>query len=124
MNNNEKQPTGYIVQNDPVRKMILDNPDLPIIFLAADDACYYGFSYSFCSSVSVEIGEVLDCQQEIYDEIVFTDREEFEQAIFDNIELLTGYDDRDEEWYEAEAKRIADEYDPYWRKVIVVKVGN
>lgn len=120
----EKLPTGYMMRNEPIRKLITENPDLPLVFIATDEACSYDFQSMFCSSVTAEIGEVLDCQQTINDEIVYTDRDDFEDEIFDQIETLTGYDDRPEEWYQSEVKRIAAEYDPYWRKAIIITVSN
>ena len=120
----EKLPTGYIMRNEPVRKLIVENPDLPLVFIATDEACSYDFQSMFCSSVTAEIGEVLDCQQEINDEVVFTDREDFEEEIYQNIDSPTGYDDRPEEWYQSEVKRIAAEYEPYWRKAIIITVSN
>ena len=118
----EKKPTGYLMPHNNVRKLITENPDPPLVFISVDEVGTY--DNLFCSSVTAKIGEVLDCQQEINDELVYTDRECFEDEIFDQIETLTGYDDRSEEWYESEVKRIAAEYDPYWKKAIIITVGN
>lgn len=115
----EKKPTGYLMQNDAVRKVILENPDLPLIFVAWENGCS-----CICCSVSAYVGEVLDCEQEVKNGYFFIDREEFMDAIDENIYELTGYDDRSEEWYESEVKRIAAEYEPYWKKAIIITVGN
>lgn len=113
----EKAPTGYLMQNDNVRKVILENPYLPLVFELTDDACS-------CGKASAFIGEALDCEQEVVKGFLFTDREEFIDAIDENIYRLTGYNDMPEEYYESEVKRIAAEYEPYWRKVIIITVGN
>lgn len=113
MKKSEKRPTGILQENEKIRKLILDHPELPLIFSEWDG-----------DGIMAEIGEVLDCQQEINDEIVYTSRDDFEADILDNIEVLTGYDDRSDEWYEAEAERIASEYEPYWRDCILIMIGN
>ena len=124
MKQSEKRPTGIITDNSELRKLISDNPDLPIVFLANEDANNGEYSTMFCTFVSARIGEVLDCQQEIDDEVIYTDREAFEDKIFEDIETITGYYDRPEKWYEAETKRIASEYEPYWKPCILITVGN
>ena len=113
MKENEKRSTGLLQENDEIRKLILDHPELPLIFSEWDG-----------DGIMAEIGEVLDCQQEINDEIVYSSRDDFETDILNNIEVLTGYDDRPEEWYEKEAERIASEYEPYWKPCILITVGN
>lgn len=113
MKKSEKRPTGILQENDKIRKLILDHPELPLVFSGWDK-----------DGIMAEIGEVLDCQQEINDEIVFTDREDFEEEINQNIYSLTGYDDRPEEWYQSEMKRIASEYQPYWKPCILILVGD
>jgi len=121
----KRSPFRYNLHNtDELRQLILDNPDLPLVVLATEDANIGGSYAMFCSDVRASIGEILDCDQQIDDEVTFVDREAFEDRILDNIEVLTGYDDRPEDWYEKEAKRIAKEYDPYWKKCILLTVGN
>ena len=113
MKKREKRSTGLLQEFDEIRKLILDHPELPLIFSEWDG-----------DGIMAEIGEVLDCQQEINDEIVYTSRDDFEADILYSIVELTGYDDRPEKWYEKEAKRIASEYEPYWRDCILIMVGN
>lgn len=131
MKDKEKWPTGVVVDNAGIRKLILDNPDLPLVFLATEDANIGDYHTMFCTSVSAEIGEVLDCNQGIDDEIIYTDRDDFEDAIYDKLcnddydEELPDYDQElPDEWFQAEAKRIASEYAPYWKPCILITVGN
>ena len=124
MKEREKTRTFNVHNTDELRQMIIDNPDLPLVVLADEAANPGDYLTMFCSSIHAEIGEILDCNQEINDEICYTDREQFEEDIFDKIDILTGYDDRPNEWYEQEAQRIASEYEPYWRKCILLTVGN
>lgn len=124
MKDSEKKPTPYLKNGEKIRKLIAENPDLPFVFLASDTANIGDYSTMFCSDVIAEIGEFLDCQQEINDEMCFTDRDDFEDVIYDNIINSDEYYDHSQEWCEKEAERIAEEYAPYWKKCIIVTVGN
>ena len=135
MKENEKCPTGIVMNNAEIRKLILENPDLPIVFRANDEANNGDYTYMFCTYVYAQIGEVLDCEQEIDEGIIFTDRESFEDAVYDKV-----VDDAEEYNYsmyggkighvlseedvEAEAKRVMSEYAPYWKPCILITVGN
>ncbi len=123
MKDREKKPTGVAMANDDIRKLIMDNPDLPLVFIARDTACCDDYASMFCSDVSAHIGEMLDCQQEINDLIIYTDREDFEEAVYEMLDMDPDFDGTEDD-FDAELKRIIDEYEPYWRKVILVSVGN
>lgn len=116
--------TGLVMQSDPIRKAIIEHPDLPLVFLANEDANNGDYTTMFCTQADFWIGEILDCWQDIEENRTFTDREEFRDAIDENIYRLTGYDDRSEEWYKSEIKRIEKLYEPYWRPCILITVGN
>ena len=102
---------------DELRKLILENPDLPLLISAGEDS--RGF---MCTYVNCRIGEFLDCEQEIDDERCYDDREEFTEALIDYY-----YDDcidmSDEEQDEFINKKLA-EYEPYWTKCIILHVDN
>lgn len=123
MKDREKKPTGVAVANDDIRKLIIDNPDLPLVFIASDTAYCEDYSSMFFTDVSAYIGEMLDCQQEINDLITYTDREDFEEAVYEHLDLDPDFEGTEDE-FDAELKRIIEEYEPYWRKVILVKVSN
>ena len=134
MKDKEKWPTGVVMNNAEIRKLILENPDLPIVFRANDDANNGDYTYMFCTYVYAQIGEVLDCEQDIDEEIIFTDRESFEDAVYDKV-----MDEAEDIHYsvyekiaselseldiEDEVKRVMSEYEPYWKKCILITVGN
>ena len=119
-----RRKTHNVHNADGLKKLIAENPDLPLVVLAGDEVNTGDYSYVFCTRVSAEIGEILDCEQDINDEICYTDRDNFEEDIFDQLVNSGEYDDRPDEWYEQEAKRVAAEYDPYWRKCILLTVDN
>lgn len=120
MRDEEKRPTRLLHSADDLRQLILDHPDLPLIVFASDDANSGDYSYMSCGTVHAEVGEFLDCMQDVDDEYCFTDREDFEEKIVNSL-----YDfDGSEQELEDEVKRRAAEYEPYWKPCIIVNVGN
>lgn len=108
--------------SDELKKLIAENPDLPIVVLAGEEANdgYWGWTY--CSSISFDIGEILDCDFYDSDDSVFTDRDRFEEKIADDI-----YDENEEasdEYCEELIKRELEKYEPYWKKVIAIYASN
>lgn len=108
--------------SDELKKLILENPDLPIVVLAGEDANDGYWSWMYCSSVSFDISEILDCDYYDYDDSVFVDRDRLEEKIADDI-----YDENEElsdEECEELIKRELEKYEPYWKKVIAIYANN
>ena len=124
MTEREKQPTFNLHACDTLKKLISENPELPLVVLAGEEANNDYYGYMFCSSVTATIGEILDCMQEQDDEHCFTDRAEFREQIEDNLAMSDEWADKTEEEVEAEADRIEAEYEPYWKKCIIVIADN
>lgn len=120
MREEEKRPTDLLHSADDLKKLILDHPDLPLLVFANEDANSGDYSLMSCGSVHAEVGEFLDCMQDVDDNYCFTDRDEFSEKIEDSL-----YDfDGSEQELEMAVERIASEYDPYWKPCIIVYVGN
>ena len=108
-----------------LRKLIAENPDLPIVVLVGEDANNGGdYYWMYCSSVSCCIDEILDGNTP-YDnnEHIFVDRDQFEEAVAevmtnDETMKLSNAD------FDALVKAEVAKYDPYWRKVIAVYCNN
>ena len=109
-------------KSDELKKLILENPDLPIVVLAGEEANkgYYGWMY--CSHVSFYIDEILDCDFYDYNDTVFTDRERLREKIEDD--LWEDYHKRSDEEYDAAIEREVAKYEPYWKKVIAIYATN
>lgn len=120
----ETLPTGFAKSTEKLRKLILENPDLPMVVLANDEANNGDWSTMFCSYVSADLGEFLDCCQEINDERAFIDRDDFEEEVADMMAYSGDYDDLSEAEFNVKLNEILAQYDPYWRKCIIVTVGN
>ena len=109
-------------KTDELRKLILENPDLPIVVIAGEEANNGFDGWMFCSSISFHIDEILDCDFYDYDDAVFTDRGRLEEFIEEI--LYDEYCDKPDEEYEAAIKRELEKYEPYWKKVIAIYATN
>lgn len=124
MKNSEKRPAGYALPATDLKKLIAGHPDYPLVVFAGDEANIGDYTFMTCSSVSAEIGEVLDCLQEIDDERCYTDREEFAEVLLDSMEEERNHFDGSEVEWEMYFERALSEYDPYWKPCIILYVNN
>lgn len=114
-------------KTDELKKLILKNPDLPIVVLAGEDANISDFSWVFCTNISFSIEEILDCDFCDDDETIFTDRESLEEVIIDKIEngdIDVDVDITDEDEFNKAVEREMEKCEPYWKKVIAIYANN
>ena len=109
-------------KSDLLKKLILENPNLPIVVLAGEDACAGDHYWTFCSSISFHIAEILDCDFVNDDDTVFDDREKLRDKITDD--LYDDFCDGPDDEYEAAIQRKLQELEPYWTKVIAIYATN
>lgn len=119
---NQFQSYELSKSSDELKKLILENPELPVVVLAGEEANGGDYSWMFCSYVSFHIEEILDCDFLDYNDTVFTDRDRLEEKITDD--LYDDYSDGPEEEYDAAVKRKLQELEPYWKKVIAIYASN
>ena len=114
---------GIIHENTNLKKLIAENPDLPIVVLAGEYANSGDYGWEYCRYVECKISEILDCDTPFknYDH-VYSERDEFEEDLVSYLanrcEELT-----DEEFSELLKAEIA-RYEPHWKKVIAVFADN
>lgn len=111
----------FTKQTDELKELIAKYPNYPIVVLVnsevvADD--YYGWWYA--PEMRFNIGEILDCEQDINDEKVYTDRDEFEEDLADILSDNEDYAEITDEEFDAIVKTELLKYEPYWRKVIQI----
>lgn len=119
-----KNSFGLIHDSSELRKLIAENPDLPVVVLVGEEATSCGdYYYTYCSSVHCNIDYILDTHTPYDGETVFTDKDDFEEAVSDALwnKWTSKLSDSD---YEAMVRAEASKYDQYWRKVIAVYVDN
>lgn len=109
-------------ESDELKKLILENPDLPIVVLAGEEANGGGHYWMFCSSISFRIDEILDCDFYDSDDTVFCDRDSLEEYIEEM--LYDEYCDKSDEEYDKAIKNKLAELEPYWTKVIAIYATN
>lgn len=125
MSENLKSLGHSINTTEKLRKLIQENPDLPLVFIVESDVvadCDY--VTWFVPRIDCHIGEILDCEQSINDERIYTDRDEFEEDVEDF--FFNSYEFMNEETEEELERKVKDEikkYEPYWKKCIIVEGG-
>ena len=117
----EKKPSGLVNSAKELRRFLIENPDLPLVVFAGNDANCGDYSYTSCSSVQAYVGEFLDCKQKVNDERCYTDRDEFEEDVANC--LADSFKGTDAE-FRAHVKKVVAEYDRYWKKCIILEVDN
>lgn len=112
----------FTKQTDELKQLISEHPDYPIVVLVgtevvADD--YYGWWYA--PEIRFSIGEILDCEQDINDERVYTDRDDFEEDLANMLADSGDYDETTDEEFDAIVKAELAKYEPYWKNVIQIR---
>lgn len=110
-----------IHNTEVLKNLIHENPDMPLLVFAGEEANSGDFSWMCCTDVSVEKGEVLDCEGP-NDEFIYTDRDELEDDVGDA--LYTEVGDIPDEEYEKMLKERISKYEEYWTDCIILRVTN
>ena len=109
-------------KSDELKRLILENPELPIVVLANEDSNNSDYGWTFCSSISCFVDEILDCDFYDYDDTIFCDRDRLEEYVTDI--LYDEYCERPEEEYAKAIQDQLSELEPYWKKVIAIYASN
>lgn len=123
----EAKTTGLLMATDELRKLIVENPNLPLLVFVGEDATsdYY---YTACGRCTAYIGEFLDCIQEVNNERCYMERDTFEEDLSDFYYNLMYNDSNSKQYSESEFERFIDEklkeYEPYWKKCIILFADN
>ena len=110
---------------DELRQLIIDNPGLPLLVMAGDQAYSDDYSpgWTLCNRVKASLGEVLDCT-DFDDEWVITDRDELEERIRENPDFVDEHADLSDEEFDKAVEERAKLYDDDWVDAIIVTVDN
>lgn len=103
------------------RTLFAENPDLPICVLVGGDISEYSDSYwNYSSNVCFYVDEILDCEVPGSD-TVFDDKDDLRAHLYDW--YADDYDSSNEK-YDALIEAKMSRYEPYWKKVIVIRVDS
>ena len=117
------RPLGmFTAQTDELKKLIAEHPDLPIVVIVnaevvADD----DYNWWYAPDVSFSLGELLDCDQDVNDMKVYTDRDDFEEDLADILGDSGDYDETTGEEFDKIVQEELKKYEPYWKKVIQIR---
>lgn len=104
---------------EELKKLISENPDLPIVVLASQDVCmgsdYY---YTIAPNVSFGVQEYLDHID--YDENIIDDRDYLRECISDFMADDEEYENLSDAEFDLEVDKKMKEYEPYWKKAIFI----
>lgn len=123
---NEKKkyrPLGmFTAQTDKLKKLIAEHPDLPIVVIVnaevvADD----DYNWWYAPDISFSLGEILDCEQDVNDMKVYTDRDDFEEDLAYILGDSGDYDETTDEEFDKIVQEELKKYEPYWKKVIQIR---
>lgn len=107
---------------DELKKIILENPDLPIVIFAGKEASNYDFNTTLCSYVQVYVGEFLDIKvEEDIEDRIYEDREELKDKLWEY--YFNKFDGTEKEFDDYINKKL-DYYEPYWKQCIILYVDN
>ena len=106
--------------SEKLRKLILENPELPIVCLVDPDVCGDDCMWWYANEIYYDIGEILACETECADKI-FADKDDFEETLADWMSCQEQWMFLNEADFERELQEKLKEYESYWKKVICIK---
>ena len=115
---------GIVTDNTELKKLILENPDLPLLIFATDEANNGEWSSELASCRCCK-GIVLDATKDCWiprDDRVYTDGGDLEEDIEDALANEEEYNTlSDEEFYKIVAEKMK-ALEPYWKECIIITV--
>lgn len=118
-----KRPIN-IYSADELKRLILEQQELPILVLAGDNANIGDYGFMSCSRVRAQEGEFLDCKQKIDACKCYTDRDDFEDDVADFLAGEEQYRDLPDDEFNSLVERTVNEYDDFWKPCILLLVDN
>lgn len=117
---------GLIHDNSELRKLISENPDLPIVVLASEEAACPNYCWTYCNDVRCALYQLLDAitPYDADDGHVFTDKFEFEEAIVEAFMEDEQYHAMSEDEFDDAVKNEMDKYESSWHRVIAIFASN
>lgn len=112
--NNTKIETS-LDDTTELRKLILDNPDLPLIIFAGEEAYQDEYCYCLTEAHGIDVKEI--CCMEDNEGVIYIDKEDYEDKLYDN--LSKSYETQEEVEKVIKEKMQQTEF----LKAIVVYVG-
>lgn len=127
-----RKVSGILADITELRQMILDHPDYPICVLVSEEANSGDYYWMYASDITFEVGEILDKQQPFKEEMIYDDRDSFEEDFAEWLleDLCTRMADEgndaelDDNTFERVLKAELEQYEPYWKNCIIIRADN
>lgn len=107
-----------------LKKLMFENPDLPLLFMAGNTGNDGDFMYMSCHSISASKCELLDDSPNFGDGSIYTSKEQLRE----DLEFYLLGEGENCELNGRQFKKLVDEemekYEDKWRECIIVYVGN
>ena len=112
----------FTAQTGELKKLIAEHPDLPIVVIvSAEVVADDDYNWWYAPDISFSLGELLDCEQDVNDIKVYTDRDDFEEDLRDILCDLEEFEEATDEEFDQAVKEQLAVYEPYWRQVIQIR---
>lgn len=115
---------GFIKDAAELRKLIAENPDLPIVVMAGETAAPDVYQqWAYCANVECVVDDLLDCEVP-FSEYTYSDESSFEDDLRDYLYDLPENEGLSDEEFDKLLKSEMEKYEPYWKRVIAIYVDN
>lgn len=127
-----RQASGILADTTELKKLILQHPDYPIVVLVSEEANSGDYSWMYASDITFSVGEILDKQQPFNQELIYSDRDSFEEDFAEWLweDLCTRMEDEgndaelDDNTFERVLKAELEQYESYWKNCIIIRADN
>lgn len=127
-----RKVSGILADTTELREMILEHPDYPICVLVSEGANNGDYSWVYASDITFAVGEILDKQQPFNQELIYSDRDSFEEDFAEWLweDLCTRMADKgndaelDDNTFERVLKAELEQYEPHWKNCIIIRADN
>lgn len=127
-----RKVSGILAYTTELRKMILEHPDYPICVIVSEEVNNGDYYWMHASDITFSVGEILDKQQPFKEEMVYSDRDSFEEDFAEWLweDLCTRMADEgndaemDEDTFQSVLKRELEQYEPHWKNCIIIHADN
>ena len=112
----------FTAQTTELKRLIGMYPDYPIVILVDSDVVADdGYNWWYAPRIDFTVGELLDCEQDVNNEKTYIDRDDFKEDLETALSWDDENDDLTDEEFDALVEKKFSEYEPYWKKVIIVR---
>lgn len=118
-----RKTSGILADTTELRKLILENPSYSIAVLGGETLNGGEYPWMYASDIRVELGEILNCDQPFNDEIVYSDRDMFNEQLEEWLWDRTRGELEEEKFQKILAEE-KEKYEPFWEKCILIYADN